>query len=149
MQQNDDLSTNSGQVTSSADVIERVSKNAERLSDVLEREYSALMDRDVQLINSLGTEKVLLLDTLARLEPHLRGIYNAANVQDGESSVQQLLQLCTEKNARNRSLVLIAIDQNRKALSLLRSVLKLDQTSVYSASGELNADKSKRYLGSA
>ena len=145
--QNNDLATNT--TTSSADVIERASQDAEKLNDVLEREYRALLGRDVFLINSLASEKAVLLDSLARLEPQLRVVYNAAEVQEGEHSVQRLLQLCRDLNARNHSLVMIAIDQNRKSLSLLRSVLKLDQTSVYSADGELNADRSKRYLGSA
>jgi len=144
---NNDLPTNP--LMSSAEVIETVFQNAEKLNAVLEREYRALIDRDILLINSLASEKADLLEVLARLEPHLRVVYSAAEVQQGEDAVQQLLQLCAELNARNRSLVLIAIDQNRKGLLLLRSVLKLDQTSVYSAKGDLNADRSKRYLGSA
>ena len=144
---NRDLAINT--TTSSADLIANVSENAEKLSDVLEREYRAIVDRDVTLINSLSVEKVALLDSLARLEPHLRMVYNAAEVQEGKLSVRRLLQLCSDLNTRNHSLVLIAIDQNRKSLSLLRSVLNLDQTSVYSATGELNADRSKRYLGNA
>jgi len=134
---------------SSAEVIERVSEDAEKLNGILEREYQALVDRDIDMINALSTEKSTLLASLARLEPHLRAVYSAAEVVEGEDTVKQLLQLSNELNERNRSLVLVALDQNRKSLSLLRSVLKLDQTSVYSANGELNADRSKRYLGSA
>ena len=136
-------------MTSTLDVIERASQNAEKLGNVLEREYRALMDRDITLINSLSSEKTALLDALSRLEPQLKVAYNVAEMEEGERSLQRLLQLCKDLNARNHSLLMIAIDQNRKSLSLLRSVLKLDQTSVYSANGELNADRSKRYLGNA
>ena len=145
--QNNDLLRNT--MTSTLDVIERASQNAEKLGNVLEREYRALMDRDITLINSLSSEKTALLDALSRLEPQLKVAYNVAEMEEGERSLQRLLQLCKDLNARNHSLLMIAIDQNRKSLSLLRSVLKLDQTSVYSANGELNADRSKRYLGNA
>lgn len=135
--------------SSSADVINSVLENAEKLSVLLAREYRALMEQDILLIDSLNIEKNTVLNTLTELEPHLRMVYNAAEVTEGEDVVRQLLELCSEQNTRNHSLVLVVIDQNRKSLSLLRNVLKLDQTSVYSPDGELNADKSKRYLGSA
>lgn len=134
---------------SSAEVIKQVLHNVETLNDVLEREYQALMDRDIVLINTLASEKEGLLNSLAHLEPHLRAVYNAVEMQEDEHSVQQLLQLCRDLNTRNQSLALVAIDQNKKSLSLLRNVLKLDQSSEYSPSGELNADNSKRYLGNA
>ena len=144
---NDDLTTDA--ISSQSELIELVTQNAEKLSDVLEREYRALLIRDVSLINSLASEKAALLDSLSRLEPYLREIYNEADVQEGEDSVKQLLQLCKDMNSRNHSLVLIAMDQNRKTLSLLRGVLNIEQTNVYSANGELAFDRSKRYLGSA
>ncbi len=144
---NDDLTTDT--ISSQSELIELVTQNAEKLSDVLEREYRALLIRDVSLINSLASEKAALLDSLSRLEPYLREIYNEADVQEGEDSVKQLLQLCKDMNSRNHSLVLIAMDQNRKTLSLLRGVLNIEQTNVYSANGELAFDRSKRYLGSA
>lgn len=135
--------------SSSADVINQVLHNLETLNNVLEQEYRALMDRDILMINTLALEKEALLNSLAKLEPPLRTVYNAVEIQEEEHSVQQLLQLCRDLNDRNHSLALVAIDQNKKSLSLLRNVLKLDQSSEYSSSGELNADSSKRYLGNA
>ncbi len=136
-------------IESSADLILQATECAENLSDVLESEYRALIDRDVVLINSLTEQKGELLDSLARLEPHLRVAYNNAEFSEEENTMQLLLQTCSQLNTRNHSLVLMAIDQNRKSLSLLRNILQLDQTSVYSANGELHADRSKRYLGNA
>jgi len=133
----------------SADVKEQVYSKAKKLKEVLNREYRALLDKDIELINELASEKEVLLMSLAQLEPQLITEYNKITIFEGEQSVQQLLESCRELNERNHSLVLIAIDQNRKSLSLLRSILKLDQVSEYSASGELNADRSKRYLGNA
>lgn len=139
----------SNPITSSAELIVRATTCAENLAEVLETEYQALIDRDVALINTLAEEKRKLLDSLAGLEPHLRVAFKDADFPEDEHSMQKLLQLCSQLNTRNNSLVLLAIDQNRKSISLLRSILQLDQTSVYSAKGELRADRSKRYLGNA
>ena len=97
--QNSDLPINTKPNTmkSSADIIESVAQNAEKLSDVLEREYRALMDRDVLLINSLGSEKTTLLDSLARLEPHLRAVFTAAEMQQGEHSVNNCCNCAASK----------------------------------------------------
>ena len=136
-------------MTNSTDVLEQVVRYAEKLKEVLNREYDALLARDVESINRLASEKELLLNALNQLEPQLLSLDISLSMEKGGQSVQQLVQMCRELNERNHELVMIAIDQNRKSLSLLRSVLKLDQASEYSANGELNADQSKRYLGNA
>jgi len=136
-------------MANSVEVVNQVFHYAEKLKEVLNREYDALLARDVESINKLALEKEVLLNALAQLEPELLSVYNSSAINEGGQSVQQLIQMCRELNERNHSLVMIAIDQNRKSLSLLRSVLKLDQASEYSPNGELNADQSKRYLGNA
>ena len=135
--------------THSADVVEQVVRYANKLKELLNREYDVLLAGDVESINRLASEKDLLLNALSQLEPQLLSIDNSLAINNGGQSVQQLIQMCRELNERNHELVMIAIDQNRKSLSLLRSVLKLDQASEYSSNGELNADQSKRYLGNA
>lgn len=143
------MQTEQNFMTNSADVIQQVIQHAEKLKDLLNREYDALLARDVELINALVSEKEVLLNALAELEPQLLSVHNTSAIREGEHSVQQLIHLCRELNERNHALVMVAIDQNRKSLSLLRSVLKLDDASEYTAKGELNADRSKRYLGNA
>ena len=136
-------------MANSVEVVKQVFHSAEKLKEVLNREYDALLARDVESISKLASEKEVLLNSLAQLEPQLLSVYNSSAIKEEEQSVQQLIQLCRELNGRNHSLVMIAIDQNRKSLSLLRSVLELDQASEYSPNGELHADQSKRYLGNA
>lgn len=136
-------------MTNSDDVIKQVFHYAGKLKDVLNREYDALQARDVNSINTLTSEKEVLLNTLGQLEPQLLSVFNSSASEEISQSVQQMIQMCRELNERNQSLAMIAIDQNRKSLLLLRSVLKLDQASEYSSNGELNADQSKRYLGNA
>ena len=118
-------------IESSVDAINQVCHYAEKLVAVLNREYDALLTRDVDAINKLASEKEVLLSALSQLEPQLLSVYNSTSIRESNESVQQLIQMCRELNERNHSLVMIAIDQNRKSLSLLRSVLKLDQASEY------------------
>jgi flagellar biosynthesis/type III secretory pathway chaperone len=130
-------------------ILDYADRYATELHEVLEDEYRALTHQDEPSIQSLVAKKKALLDSLHNVEPQLHEIFNTFDTNKDVESLQKKIRLCSELNKRNRYVVLTAIDQNRKSLALLRSILKLDQSSVYSKTGELNTDNSTRYLGNA
>ena len=145
---NSGQSANAKQEQTEEEIVNLATQHAEQLIEVLDSEYQAMHRRDLDSISELANQKDSLLKSLSSLEPKLVASLTKNIVSENSASFKKVLLLCRERNERNRTIALVELNQNTKALSLLKSVMKVDDESVYNAVGSLSGTRVKRYLGS-
>ncbi len=91
----------------------------ERLSAVLEKEFSALVEKNLDLLESLQLQKV---DLLSQIETAWQG-YDAemASEQDALQEVRVLMSECKDKHIRNDLLLRRQMETVKNLLATLTS----------------------------
>ncbi|MEC7249761.1 MAG: hypothetical protein VXW10_00845 [Pseudomonadota bacterium] len=91
----------------------------ERLSAVLEKEFSALVEKDLDLLESLQLQKV---DLLSQIETAWQGYDNEmAAEQDALQEVRVLMSECKDKHIRNDLLLRRQMETVKNLLATLTS----------------------------
>ena len=91
----------------------------ERLSTVLEKEFSALVEKNLDLLESLQLQKV---DLLAQIETAWQGYdTDMASEQDALQEVRALMAECKDKHIRNDLLLRRQMETVKNLLATLTS----------------------------
>ncbi len=91
----------------------------ERLSAVLEKEFSALVEKDLDLLETLQLQKV---DLLSQIETAWQGYDNEmAAEQDALQEVRVLMSECKDKHIRNDLLLRRQMETVKNLLATLTS----------------------------
>ena len=91
----------------------------ERLSAVLEKEFSALVEKDLDLLETLQLQKV---DLLSQIETAWQGYDNEmAAEQDALQEVRVLMAECKDKHIRNDLLLRRQMETVKNLLATLTS----------------------------
>ena len=91
----------------------------ERLSAVLEKEFSALVEKNLDLLESLQSQKV---DLLSQIETAWQGYDNEmAAEQDALQEVRVLMAECKDKHIRNDLLLRRQMETVKNLLATLTS----------------------------
>lgn len=91
----------------------------ERLSTVLEKEFSALVEKNLDLLESLQLQKV---DLLAQIETAWQGYdTEMASEQDALQEVRVLMAECKDKHIRNDLLLRRQMETVKNLLATLTS----------------------------
>ena len=91
----------------------------ERLSAVLEKEFSALIEKNLDLLESLQSQKV---DLLAQIETAWQGYDpEMASEQDALQEVRVLMSECKDKHIRNDLLLRRQMETVKNLLATLTS----------------------------
>ncbi len=114
-------------------------RTAEAMLGTLASENKALLDNDIDALNSAGTDKTRLLQTLESLENERRQIADrrlhlSAEAGQGSSRWRHLLELmqeCRERNQNNGALVKVRRDQLLKVMKIVSG----PEVELYDASG--------------
>ena len=113
-------------------------RTAEAMLGTLDIENRALLDNDVDALNSAGTDKARLLQTLERLERERQQIAdrlgNSRKDELSGSRWRQLLELmqeCRSRNQSNGALVRVRRDQLLQVLKMVSG----PEVSLYDSNG--------------
>ncbi len=120
------------------------------LLDMLDDELSLMLARDVRALEDMVGRKQQLVDDLKRIEPLLLDRLRAESPIDTDSELGQLRALMVEgrdKNRRNQTVAITGMRNANQSLSLLRSMLNLDDLALYDAEGAVLVRREKRRLG--
>lgn len=138
------------------DCVKAASGIARSLGVVIGEERECLQRRDTATLLQIAQQKQGLLNQIEKLKPQLvqLGVSEAIDEEEGElvqamSEFGQLMKLCADTNRVNREVVMLEMQHASEALELLRSILSMDDLSLYGASGIRTVSHEKRRLGSA
>ncbi len=107
----------------------------ERLSAVLEKEFSALVDKDLDLLESLQTQKIELL---TQVESTWQGFNpETSSEQDTLESVRVLMADCKDKHIRNDLLLRRQMETVKSLLTTLTSQSAEQFGNVYNKLGRM------------
>ena len=107
----------------------------ERLSAVLEKEFSALVDKDLDLLESLQTQKIELL---TQVESTWQGFNpETSSEQDALESVRVLMADCKDKHIRNDLLLRRQMETVKSLLTTLTSQSAEQFGNVYNKLGRM------------
>lgn len=115
---------------------------------LLDEEYALMQSRDVGAMPALLVRKNAIVTKLAGFEPQLSSMFLASTLSAPVLELQQLISSCQQLNRRNQTIALVEVRHAHKALALLRSLMKLDDLTLYSGGGALTVAREKRSLGS-
>lgn len=136
------------------ELLGRAERVAEQLLDVVNQEREYMRKRDVTAVNALTMNKQRLLEALAVLEPSLAELHSRQSeagvaVVDAFSRVVNLMEQARRANSENMGIAMTELTHAHDALALLRSMLSLDDLTLYGIGGALNVNREQRRLGSA
>lgn len=120
------------------------------LLDMLDDELSLMLARDAQALEDLVFRKQRLVDDLKRIEPLLLERLRTESPVDPDSELGRLRGLMLEgrdKNRRNQTVAITGLRNANQSLSLLRSMLDMDDLALYDSEGALLVSREKRRLG--
>lgn len=100
-------------------------------------------------LEAIAEAKQSLVEAIGKEEDDLIELFNAEQDSEDVQSLKQRLMQCRTENRNNHALVMLELKQTNKSLELLRSVLKMDDLSLYSELGKVHINREKRRFGSA
>jgi|GEM_PF-4058817 len=124
----------------------------EQLSAVLKAEQQALVSQKIDELDSLVRDKLLLLEKLAILEPHILSAMNddSNSAENSQlAGVAVLLESCRQLNQENNALVVQGIKNIDHSISFLHQVTQTGTVGLYDPSGKTGNQSAKRNLGQA
>lgn len=120
-----------------------------RFEQHLESELQILKTGQAEGLEAVALAKKLLVEKINEQEEDFVELF--ANHGDDERVIdlKSRLTQCRTDNRSNHSLVLLELKHADKSLELLRSVLNMDDLSLYSDRGEVQVNREKRRFGCA
>ena len=120
------------------------------LLELLDEELSVMLSRDAQAIDRMVTRKQQIVDDVRRIEPALLEMLREQSPVDAGSELGRLRALmleCRDKNRRNQTVAITGMRSANQSLTLLRSMLNMDDLALYDAEGAVQVIREKRRLG--
>ena len=121
-------------MTSFTVTYELLTELGERLSLVLDKEFEALAQKNLPLLESLQSQKV---DLLSEIESSWK---NSPNLDKDDSSfedIRSLIETCREKHIRNDILLRKQIDEVQALIGTLTSQTSGNNGNVYNKLGKI------------
>lgn len=128
-----------------------------RTAEYLVGEFERLLSSELHLLKTgqvegleaiAGAKEVLVVNIDAQQSELIRMFNEQPNDAEVIRIKDRLIQ-CRAENQNNHALVMLELKHADRSLELLRSVLKMDDLSLYGESGELQIKREKRKFGSA
>lgn len=128
-------------------------KQANQLVDEFERllssELDLLKNGQIEGLEAIAEAKHELMDQIGAREGQLIKLFEDTTVNSKVKHLKERLKKCRADNKDIHALVMLELKHSKKSLELLRSVLNMDDLSLYSENGEVEVNREKRKLGSA
>ncbi len=100
-------------------------------------------------LQAIAEAKDVLVGKLSKHEHMLINIFEHEADLPAVAGLKARLVKCRVDNQNNHALVMLELKHANKSLELLRSVLRMDDLSLYSERGTVNVNREKRRFGSA
>ena len=130
-------------------MLERVNHLISEFERLLASELHLLKTGQGEGLEAIADAKQSLVEELSKEDGNLYELFNNKREQDDVQALMQRLTQCRAENRNNHALVMLELKHTNKSLELLRSVLKMDDLSLYSALGKLRVNRESRRFGSA
>ena len=125
--------------------------------DELVSEFERLLASEQHLLKSgqaegievIASAKQQIIDQLASQETVLVSMFQQFVKHESVAQLKERLLQCRINNKNNHSLVLLELKHTKKSLELLRSMLMMDDLSLYCQRGQVDVRREKRRFGSA
>ena len=126
-------------------------------ADILVSEFERLLASELHLLKTgrdegleaIAEAKQSLVDKIGAQEAKLIELFEAHPKNDEVRNLKQRLMACRTENRNNYTLVMLELKHSNKSLELLRSVLRMDDLSLYRERGTVRVRREKRRFGSA
>lgn len=127
------------------------------MADSLVIEFERLLANELHLLKTgrdegleaIAEAKQSLVKRIGEEEVDLIELFEAYPRDDKVKKLKQRLMNCRTENRNNYALVMLELKHANKSLELLRSVLRMDDLSLYSEQGKVRVNREKRRFGSA
>lgn len=129
--------------------MEKANSLASEFERLLASELHLLKTGQGEGLEAIAEAKHLLIEELGKEEVNLIELFKAERGKDEVQSLKKRLMQCRAENRNNHALVMLEVKHTNKSLELLRSVLKMDDLSLYSEEGKVRVNREKRKFGSA
>lgn len=128
-----------------------------RTADYLVGEFERLLASELHLLKTgqvdgleaIAEAKQVLVVNIDAQQAELIRLFNEQPHDAQVMKLKDRLIRCRTENRNNHALVVLELKHADRSLELLRSVLKMDDLSLYGESGELRVKREKRKFGSA
>lgn len=134
---------------SQADFIKMVEHLVGEFERLLAGELHLLKTGQADGLESIATAKQILVDQIAEKETRLIALFDELPQDVEIMNLKQRLMQCRTDNKNNHALVMLELKHTNSSLELLRSVLNMDDLSLYSERGKVQVNREKRNIGSA
>ena len=135
--------------TASTSLMDKANALVSEFERLLESELYLLKTGQAEGLEAIANAKQSLIDAIGEEEINLIELFKAEYENDDVKSLKQRLMQCRTDNRNNHALVMLELKHTNKSLELLRSVLKMDDLSLYSERGKVHVNREKRRFGSA
>jgi len=142
-------SADNSNVSAHSLMLDRVNHLVSEFERLLASELHLLKTGQGEGLEAIADAKQSLVDELSKENGNLIELFNNKREQDDVQALMQRLTQCRTENRNNHALVMLELKHTNKSLELLRSVLKMDDLSLYSALGKLRVNRESRRFGSA
>lgn len=125
--------------------------------DSLVNEFERLLSSEMHLLSrgmsngldSIALAKQSLVNKISHIEPDIIRVFDVHSTDARVMELKEKLKTCRIENQSNHTLIMMELKHSKKSLDLLRSVLNMDDLSLYSERGEIDVKREKRKIGSA
>lgn len=100
-------------------------------------------------MQAIAESKQKIIGQLQELDIRLRDLFEESGSRAEVKDLKTRLVQCQIDNQSNHSLVMLELKHTNKSLDLLRSVLNMNDLSLYSSRGEVTIKREQRRIGSA
>lgn len=135
--------------TACSSLLDKVNALVTEFERLLASELHLLKTGRGEGLEAIANAKQSLIEAIAKEESNLVELFKAEPGNDDVQSLKQRLVQCRTENRNNYALVMLELKHTNKSLELLRSVLKMDDLSLYSEHGKVRIKREKRRFGSA
>jgi len=126
-------------------------------ADAIVSEFERHLEGELQLLKTgrsegleaIAVAKQTLVEKINSEESMFTGLFQQYGSDEEVIDLKNRLAQCRINNRNNHALVMMELKHANKSLELLRSVLNMDDLSLYSDRGEVQVNREKRRFGSA
>lgn len=135
--------------SSTQDLITIVSELVSEFERLLTSEQYLLSTGKSSGMQAIADAKQTVVAQLQAREEQLKELFAINGADEGVALLKARMTQCQSDNKSNHSLVMLELKHVNKSLDLLRSVLKMNDLSLYSSRGAVTIKREQRRIGSA
>lgn len=134
---------------SAQDLVLHASQLVLEFERLLESERYLLSTGKASGMQAIADAKQSVVAQLQEHDMQLRDLFASGNADKDVAKLKTRMMQCQTDNKSNHSLVMLELKHVNKSLDLLRSVLKMNDLSLYSSRGAVTVKREQRRIGSA